>query len=80
MRVIVYKTIMSIKVYKWVDATRFFCVHQCRRHTQSGDKQNAERVIVILVQRPQNNAGNLKDVERMDDLQSLVNAYYIVRG
>jgi hypothetical protein len=55
--------------------TRFFCVNQCRRYAQGRDEQNAECVIIIFIQRPQNNAGNLKDVERMDDLQSVTNVY-----
>lgn len=54
------------------------CVNECRGHAQSRDQRNAEGVVIVIVDGPQNNTRNLEDIKRMYDLGSdwlvLVNA------
>lgn len=45
-------------------------VDECRGHAQSRDQRNAEGVVIVIIDRPENDARNLEDIERMYDLES----------
>jgi hypothetical protein len=42
--------------------------NQCGEDTQSGDESDTEGIIVVIVKGPEDYAGDLKDVERVNNL------------
>ena len=44
---------------------------ECGDDTDGGNEGNAERVVVVVVQRPQNNTRDLEHIERVYDLKRL---------
>ena len=46
--------------------------NKCRYDANDGDEGDAKCVIVIIIQAPENEAGDLEDVERMDDLRKFL--------
>jgi hypothetical protein len=49
--------------------TNLSCLHKGRNDTESGNDSDAEGVIIVIINRPQDDAGNLKDVKRVDNLR-----------
>lgn len=50
--------------------SNLFRVDEGRGDAQSRNQRNAEGVIIVIIDGPENNARNLEDIERMYDLRS----------
>jgi hypothetical protein len=48
--------------------TDLFGFDQCRQYAECGDDSNTKCVIIIPVDGPEKDTGNLKDVKRVDNL------------
>lgn len=52
------------------------CFDQSSGNAENGDEENARSIVIVLIHRPKNQAGNLKYIERMKCLQESAHILY----
>ena len=59
--------------------TYLLCFNQRSRDTDHRDKSDTEGIIIIIIQRPQDDAGDLEDIKRVYNLKKFIQQYAIRR-